>query len=280
MLHAVTQCTGRVSANARHFTHIITVYKLYIYIYSEFIDSQVSFHPQAPANLQQSRASWTHVYARWLYVSVSSGYVWAINQYRQVYMCRRPCNGQWVRVDGSLVQLDIDDKEVWGVNHANQIYKRPVNGRGPWRRVSGALSHVSASGRGYIWGVMRSAIYRCLKPCNGRWIRVDGVLKQVDGGSKYVYGVNSRGTIYYRPVDGSGRWNIIRGNLRHITASGERELFGVNSAYQVLRCTKPCTSGSWRRMVGALRQCDASHGQLWGVDTAQRILVRDVCASV
>lgn len=193
-------------------------------------------------------------------------------------MCKRPCTGQWKIVSGHLVQLDVDETEVWGVNRYDDIWRRPVNhGHGPWTNIPGKLIHVSASGKNYIWGVNREQrIYKCKKPCNGAWQLVDGLLKQLDGGSTYVYGVNRYNDIYYLPIDGSGIWKQIPGKLKHITASGEKELFGVNTANHVFRCKKPCFDGKWQRIDGALKQCDASHGQLWGVNSADQIWVRNV----
>lgn len=239
-------------------------------------NTQLAFQPQTPADAHTD-SQWHNIPGGLMHVSVSSSYVWGVNRNHHIYMCQRPCSGQWRQIGGGLVQLDIDEDEIWGVNSNDDIYKRPVDGSGAWRQISGKLIHVSASGKDYIWGVNRAnKIYKCRKPCNAAWQLVDGRLKQIDGGSTNVYGVNSAGNIYYRPVDGSGSWRQIPGGLKHITASGEYEVFGVNSADQIWRCKKPCSDGRWQRIEGGLIQCDASHGQLWGVNSGHQIWVRGV----
>lgn len=200
------------------------------------------------------------------YVSTSVNHIWGINADQEIFKCDRPCTGNWVKISGSLTQLDVGDEEVWGVNSDYLIYKRPADGSGDWVNVKGGLKHVSASGNGYIWGVnYYDQIYKCKKPCNGDWIGVDGRLKQIDGGHNYVYGVNSGDSIYTRPIDGSGSWRWIPGQLQHITAAGRADIFGVNSANNVYRCTKPCVTGQWELMEGSLKQCDATFDSFVGV---------------
>ena len=169
--------------------------------------------------------------------------------------------------------------EVWGVNSADNIYKRPVDGSGAWTHIGGKLKHVSASGNGWIWGVNSADhIFKCKKPCNGAWIRFDGLLKQIDGGEKYVYGVNTFTVVhtYMLEVDGSGSWRHIPGKLSHISALGSDEVFGVNSAGVIYRCKKPCVGTEWEVMLGKLKQCDATLGVLYGVDSATGIWRRVV----
>ena len=88
-----------------------------------------------------------------------------------------------------------------------------------------------------------------------------------------MYGVNSNNRIYSRPVDGSGTWRLIPGGLKHVTASGRNEIFGVNNAGQIWRCKKPCI-GDWERIEGGLVQCDATFNGLFGVNSAGNIYRR------
>ena len=108
-------------------------------------------------------------------------------------------------------------------------------------------------------------------PDNGK--QVDGSLKQVDGGDAYVYGVSCIDDIYARPVDGSGSWRQIPGKLKHITASGKSDLFGVNAQGDIFRCTKPCV-GEWEKVEGTLSQCDGSFEAIYGVNSGGNIFRR------
>ena len=123
-----------------------------------------------------------------------------------------------------------------------------------------------------IWGVnSNDYIYKCKKPCNGSFVQVHGSLKQIDGGQAYVYGVNSQNNTWTRPVDGSGGWRQIPGRrLKHITASGKDDIFGISSSNDIYRCKKPCI-GEWVQLYGILKQCDATFNALVGVNAANTI---------
>ena len=211
-----------------------------------------------------------------IHSTASTNYLWAINAQYQVFRCNRPCTGRWVRVSGiSLKQIDASDDEVWGVNRHNRVYKRPVDGSGQWRRVDGLFKHVSASGNGYIWAVnLQDRTSKCKKPCNGAWQIVDGRLKQIDGGEKYVYGVNNVNYVYARPVDGSGTWRLIPGQrLKHVTASGADNIYGVDSQGGVYSCPKPCV-GEFMLLDGSLSQLDGTLDSFVGVNSSRHIFVR------
>ena len=211
-----------------------------------------------------------------IHTSANVNYVWGVNEENEIYMCRRPCNGEWNRMDGALKQLDVDDHEVWGVNRGDEILKRPVDGSDHWQVVKGSLKHVSASGYGYVWGVNRTdGIYKCKKPCSGDWVSVPGDLKQIDGGQRNVYGVNSANNISTSPVDGSGVWRSVSGSLNHISASGRDEVFGVNNRDEIFRCKKPCFGG-FERMSGHFVQCDATVDAVFAVDRAGAICRHDI----
>ncbi len=179
-----------------------------------------------------------------------------------------------MQVPGGLQQIDASDDEVWGIM-VDQIYKRPVDGSGQWIRVPGGLKHVSASGNGYIWGVTREDhIYKCKKPCSGNWVLVSGSLKQIDGGEKYVYGVNRNNDVFARPVDGSGTWRLIPGQrLKHVTASGATNIYGVDTQDYIYSCPKPCI-GEFTLLDGRLRQLDGAFDSFVGVTSGHVIFVR------
>ena len=221
-----------------------------------------------------ANGQWEQIPGGLKHVSASVSYLWGTNRHDHIYVCTRPCTGRnWRRIPGGLKQVDASDEEVWGVNAADDIYKRPVDGSGGWVKVTGKLSHVSASGNGYIWGVnAKEQIFKCKKPCSGRWEIVDGTLKQIDAGPAYVYGVSCN-NIYARPVDGSGSWRQIPGSLKHVTASGRDEIYGVNSDDEIYRCKKPCV-GDWERIEGTLMQCDATINGLFGVQANYNIFRR------
>ena len=217
-----------------------------------------------------SQNTYTQVPGGLSYSTASTNYLWGVNIGHLIYRCSRPCTGKnWVLVSGRLKQIDASDDEVWGVNAGDNIFKRPVDGSGSWTRVKGGLKHVSASGNGYVWGVSGSDdIYKCKKPCNGAWIRVDGKLKQIDGGEKYVYGVNSANRVYARPVDGSGSWREIPGKrLKHVTASGADNIYGVDTDDHVYSCKKPCV-GEYMLLDGRLKQVDGAFDSFVGVTSS------------
>ena len=206
-------------------------------------------------------------------VTASTNYFWGVDTKDFIYMCKRPCNGNWRRIGGLLMQVDADDYEVWGVNKQNHIYKRPVDGSGNWKQIGGALNHVTASGNGYIWGVNKGgAIYRCAKPCNGAWKSVNGRLRQIDGGLERVYGVTRNNDVFTRPVDGSDRWRQIPGlKLKHITASGAHEVYGITPKKDLYRCMKPCL-GEWVKVDGSFEQVDAAIHGVYGVTCANNVM--------
>ena len=100
---------------------------------------------------------------------------------------------------------------------------------GEWENIPGGLTHVTASVN-YLWGVNSAdQIWRCTRPCNGQnWVRVPGALRQVDADDHEVWGVNAAYNIYKRPVDGSGSWTHVTGLLKHVSASGNGYIWGVN----------------------------------------------------
>ena len=212
-------------------------------------------------------------------VSAGLNYIWGVNQDMDIFMCKRPCTGDWNEMYGKLVQLDVDDHQVWGVNENDGIYVRPVDGSGRWKGIDGKLIHVSASGNGYIWGTNRdNYVYKCKKPCSGDWIRVDGRLKQIDGGQREVCGINRRNRIFCRPVDGSGEWRQVPGEANKVSASGHYDLFAIGTDDSMYRCRKPCI-GQWielRLTRRPISTCDATVDGLFAVDTSQSVWRQDL----
>ena len=209
------------------------------------------------------------------HITASTNYLWSIRG-PNAYICARPCTGAWVRDSRQLMQVDASDDEVWGVSTSQNIYKKSVDGKGSWMKIRGGLKHVTASGNGYIWGVNRNdQIYKCKKPCTGQWKNVGGRLSQIDGGYAYVYGVNSGGAVYSRSIDGSGDWRRIPSvAMKHITASGNDDVFATSRSGEVYRCRKPCV-GDWEKMstdYRKLAQLDASFDAIFGVSVGGAVI--------
>ena len=228
--------------------------------------------------VKQSFGPYRQVPGGLIHVTASTNYLWGVNRHHQIYRCSRPCNGEWAEIGGALKQVDASDDEVWGVNSGDAIYKRPVDGSGSWIRIPGGLKHVSASGNGYIWGVNRNdEIFKCKKPCNGQWQLVGGRLKQIDGGESYVYGVNSANDVFFRPIDGTGEWRHIPGRkLKHVTASGDTRIYGVDTEDNIYTCQKPCYEGYYYPLDGKLAQLDGAFNTYAGVNSAENIFVRPI----
>ena len=53
------------------------------------------------------------------HVSAGLNYIWGVNQDMDIFMCQRPCTGEWSEIYG---KLDVDDHDVWGVNDNDDIY--------------------------------------------------------------------------------------------------------------------------------------------------------------
>ena len=123
-----------------------------------------------------------------------------MNRNDQIYICKKPCNGNWQLVDGRLKQIDGGEKYVYGVNSGNDVFTRPVDGSGSWRLIPGLkLKYVTASGASNIYGVnAQDYIYSCQKPCIGDYKLMDGLLMQLDGTFDSFVGVNAGHNIFVR----------------------------------------------------------------------------------
>ena len=226
-----------------------------------------------------SRRNWTVIPGNLEDVTVSTNCLWGVFN-RNVFWCRRPCNGSWVPLGGTrkLDQIDANDDEVWGVDHENQywIYKRPVDNvdsSEDWKRVPGQLIHVSVSRKGYTWGVNHeNETYMC-KECDGKWEFIDHhiPLVQIEAGDDEVWAVNASNHIFRRPVNGTGDWITVPGRLRYVSASGNQHIWGLAPNDSVYKCEKPCT-GDWQPVEGALKQIDGGYNYVCGVTRNNTIL--------
>ena len=222
-----------------------------------------------------SCGNWTRIPGTLEDVTVSTNHLWGVFN-RDVFWCRRPCNGSWVPVNGFSDQVDANDDEIWSVNHKNLIYKRPVDGSGDWTQVPGLLVHVSVSRKGYTWGVNhKNQTYMC-KDCNGaNWVAIDHhiPLVQIEAGDDEVWAVNASNHIFRRPVNGTRNsvWSTVPGRLRYVSASGNEHIWGLAPNDSVYKCEKPCT-GDWQPVEGALKQIDGGYNYVCGVTRNNTIL--------
>ena len=143
-----------------------------------------------------------HISGALTHVSASgNGYIWGVNSSHLIYKCKKPCNGEWVLVDGRLKQIDGGYSYVYGVNSNDDIYTRPIDGSGSWRHIPGKLKHITASGKLDVFGVnSASQVFRCPKPCIGEWERMSGELEQCDATFDSFIGVNSLDEICERKI--------------------------------------------------------------------------------
>ena len=68
------------------------------------------------------------------------------------------------------------------------------------------------------------------------------------------------------------------GGLIHVSAN-INYLWGVNAANQIFMCPRPCASGKWKQIDGALKQLDVDDQEVWGVNKADQIYKRPVDGS-
>ena len=132
-----------------------------------------------------------------------NGYIWGVNRNYQIFKCKKPCTGDWVRVPGNAKQVDGGQIEVYGVSDVNTVFSYPVNGEGPMRNIQTPydMKHISASAPHHVFAVdTQDRIYRCRKPCIGNWEKLSGRLSQIDGASNAVFGVNSGDDIFRHDI--------------------------------------------------------------------------------
>ena len=141
-----------------------------------------------------SGRGWTHISGRLNYVSASGNdSIWSVKSNGLIFICKKPCTGSWINVDGQLKQIDGGYAYVYGVNFADDIWTRPIDGSGSWHKIPGKLKQITGGGDDELFGVnAQDQIFRC-KPCIGNWERVEGALSQCDASIDEVYRVNPAG---------------------------------------------------------------------------------------
>ena len=153
-----------------------------------------------------------------------------------------------------------------------------------WTHIPGKLTHVSGSIT-YVWGANREKqIFMCKRPCTGsNWKHIPGAaLIQVDVDDTHVWGVNANHDVYYRPIDGSGEWqHACDLKLKHVSASGNGFMWGVDSKDSIFKCAKPQCHlvGNWIKVDGHLKQIDGGAREVYGVNLDNNIYARPVDGS-
>ena len=96
------------------------------------------------------------------------------------------------------------------------------------------------------------------------WKHISGSLIQVDVDDTHIWGVNANHDVYYRPIDGSGEWK-----LKHVSASGNGYMWGVDSKDNIFKCAKPPCHlvGNWIKVDGHLKQIDGGAREVYGVNS-------------
>ena len=142
-----------------------------------------------------------------------------------------------------------------------------------WNVIPGRLNQITAS-INYFWGVTnKGAIYMCPRPFTGGWRCISGNLAQVDASDEEVWGVY-RGSIWKRRVDsGDYNWINVGGSLKHVSASGNGYIWGVNANDDIYKCKKPC-KGAWVHVEGKLKQIDGGQEDVYGVNSNNDIYTR------
>ena len=124
---------------------------------------------------------------------------WGVTKAYAIYKCKKPCSGQWVKIDGGLKQIDGGEAYVYGVSWNSLIWRRPVDGSGTWQQIPGTLKQVTASGKNDIFGISnKDEILRCSKPCIGNWELMSGSLRQCDATFNALVGVDTNDNIFHR----------------------------------------------------------------------------------
>jgi hypothetical protein len=153
-----------------------------------------------------SDGSWTQINGKLIHVSASgNGYIWGVNRNHNIYKCKKPCSGSWIKIDGLLMQIDAGQREVCGVNRHYGVFCRPVDGSGKWKFISSGFKYVTTSGPYNLYGVsITDKLYRCEKPCIGEWIEVDhdhgATLTQCDATVNALFGVDASYSIWRKDI--------------------------------------------------------------------------------
>ena len=120
----------------------------------------------------------------------------------------------------------------------------------------------------------------CARPCSrNKWQRVAGCMKQIDAGDMELWGVANDGAIWKRPVNAFwGSWTYVPGAMKHLSASGNGHIWGVNAYNRVYMCKKPCY-GHWNHISGAMKQVDGGDAYVYAVNPSNQIYRRKIDGS-
>uniref|UniRef100_A0ACB8FZE7 Uncharacterized protein n=1 Tax=Sphaerodactylus townsendi TaxID=933632 RepID=A0ACB8FZE7_9SAUR len=226
-------------------------------------------------------------------IDASNGQVFGVNSAGNIYTLH---GSTWTQLPGGLIHVTTGPSGVWGVNSNHNIY-RLVGGN--WELVTGLLKQMDVGGSQFVVGVNRNDDIYCLPKspaisADGSsalpWIHIEGKLKYYVCGPRGCWGVNSADAIYYRhgvtPDSCAGSsWENVPGALSMIEVSTEGDVYGVNSAGNIYRrigitAANPIGTtweqlnsdfGQAKHVPGALKQIEASNGQVFGVNSAGNI---------
>ena len=225
---------------------------------------------------------WTQVFGKMESVVANINYLVGRNPSNRLYVCTRPCNGDWVHTRNDIVNFAVDDDYIWANDNGRKdaLYRRKFNGNWESIGVFNSPKDIALGGHGYNWGInTNNLINICKKPCDGAWGSFgDEKLSQIDSGIEYVYGINTTThTVSYHRIDGRGEWRNIPGEMKYVTA-GLNDIFGIGNNQDLYRCEIPCT-GSWER-VGfpwpGLNKIDATIDGLFAVTTGGDIYRHEI----
>ncbi|XP_013777659.1 lectin L6-like [Limulus polyphemus] len=207
------------------------------------------------------------------FVSVTTYYLWGINEQDEVLKCNRPCKSTdpWIPHNFNLKQIDADDYEVWGVDDSNDIYMLETRLNSNWTNINGKMKFVSVSGVGDIWAIdPDDGVYTCRKPCNGQWKNDDWNLRQLDVGTFRVYGVDCKNDVYFKELNYNEHWKHVAGKLKYVTSSGRGAVFGIDKRGNAFFCEEPCY-GDWKTLGKNLKQIDAGNNIVVGVNSQNEV---------
>lgn len=210
------------------------------------------------------------------YKNISSsgkGYIWAVDNNNDVFMCKKPCNGNWSQKGGKMVQISGGQNKLWGVSEkTGWLFNRNIDGTESWNWLGGNYKDVTNSSNGYVWMLENNNdlninnIYRCKKPCDSLSTRelIPGHLDQLSSGQNEVWGVNSLNDIYKRN-ENDNKWTKIPGKLKWISASNPNYIVGVNSSNDIWQCKKPCDGKNWVQLPGKLNKISSDNKNAVGL---------------
>ena len=109
-----------------------------------------------------SNPQWTEVNSpsgrlKWVNAS-NAGYLYATNNYDQIFVCQKPCNGGWKQITGGLEAIEADKDTVYGTNRDRTIYSKPMDGMRAaydWSRWTIGGGSTNVSPEPFVGGTVR-----------------------------------------------------------------------------------------------------------------------------